>query len=327
MLGNSEIFTGQREAAAPLGQKVTLVVEPGEEGIRVDKLAASKLTGVSRSRIQRLIEEGQVLLNGKTCKANTKAMAGAVLEILIPASREAEVAPENIPLDILYEDQDVLVINKPQGMVVHPAPGNYAGTLVNALLYHCKDLSGIGGTKRPGIVHRLDKDTSGVLVVAKNDLAHQKLAAQLKKRTMQRIYLAIVHGNIREEGGRIEAPIGRHPVDRKKMAVVERNAKEAVTEYEVVERFGDYTLVRARLHTGRTHQIRVHLAYIKHPVLGDPVYGPRHNPFGLKVQLLHAYRLCFIHPRTGEPMTFEAPLPEQFQRVLQALRGMPEINH
>lgn len=308
-------------------QKVTLVVQPEEAGLRVDKLAASKVAGLSRARLQKLIEEGQVRLNGKPCKANTKAAAGAVLEILIPESREAEVLPEDIPLDILYEDEDLLVINKPQGLVVHPAPGNYTGTLVNALLYHCKDLSGIGGQRRPGIVHRLDKDTSGLLVVAKNDAAHQKLAAQLKERTMQRTYLALVHGNIKEDRGRIEAPIGRHPVDRKKMAVVERNAREAVTEYTVLERFRDYTLVSARLHTGRTHQIRVHLAYIKHPVLGDPVYGPKHNPFGLKAQMLHAHRLSFVHPRTGETMAFETPPPEPFQKVLQLLRGQTGSRH
>lgn len=308
-------------------RKVDFVIQPEEEGIRVDKLAASKFPELSRARVQKLIEAGQVRLDGKTCKANTKGTAGAVMEILIPDSREAEIAPENIPLDILFEDQDVLVLNKPQGMVVHPAPGNYAGTLVNALLYHCKDLSGINGTKRPGIVHRLDKDTSGVLVVAKNDFAHQKLAAQLKERSMQRTYLAIVHGRIREDRGRIEAPIGRHPVHRKKMAVVERNAKEAVTEYAVMERFRDYTLIRASLHTGRTHQIRVHLAYIKHPVLGDPVYGPKQNPFGLTAQVLHAYRLCFKHPRSGAEMVFEAPMPPRFEQVLKTLRRLEEQNH
>lgn len=302
-------------------QKFKYIIQPEEEGVRVDKLAAGKLGDVSRARVQKLIAEGLVLLDGETCKANTKAVAGATLEILIPESREIEVAPENIPLDILYEDQDVLVLNKPQGMVVHPAPGNYSGTLVNALLFHCDDLSGINGEKRPGIVHRLDKDTSGVLVVAKNDLAHQHLAAQLKDRSMLRTYLAIVHGRVVEDKGIIEAPIGRHPIHRKKMAVVDRNAKEALTEYSVVERFGNYTLVSARLHTGRTHQIRVHLAYIKHPVLGDPVYGPKQNPFGLKAQMLHAYRLCFRHPRTGKMMEFQAPLPDHFRDVLQLLRA------
>lgn len=302
-------------------QKFTYIIQPEEEGARVDKLAAGKLEDMSRARIQKLIAEGRVLLNGETCKANTRVAAGATLEILIPEIRDIEVAPENIPLDILYEDQDVLVLNKPQGMVVHPAPGNYSGTLVNALLFHCDDLSGINGEKRPGIVHRLDKDTSGVLVVAKNDLAHQHLAAQLKDRSMLRTYLAIVHGNVVEDQGVVEAPIGRHPIHRKKMAVVDRNAKEALTEYSVVERFGGFTLVSARLHTGRTHQIRVHLAYIKHPVLGDPVYGPKQNPFGLTGQLLHAYRLCFRHPRTGKTMEFEAPLPEQFREVLRLLRS------
>lgn len=302
-------------------QRFKYIIQPGEEGVRVDKLAAKKLEEVSRSRVQKLIAEGRVLINGEPCKANTKAVAGATLEILIPESRDVEVAPENIPLDILYEDKDVLVLNKPQGMVVHPAPGNYSGTLVNALLFHCDDLSGINGEKRPGIVHRLDKDTSGALVVAKNDFAHQQLAAQLKDRSMLRTYLAIVHGYVVEEKGIVDAPIGRHPIHREKMAVVDRNAKEAMTEYSVVERFENFTLVSARLYTGRTHQIRVHLAYIKHPVLGDPVYGPKQNPFGLKAQMLHAYRLCFRHPRTGKMMEFKAPLPDHFQDVLQLLRN------
>ncbi|NLC76535.1 MAG: RluA family pseudouridine synthase [Clostridia bacterium] len=297
-----------------------LVVAKEDQGLRVDKFLAGKLKELSRSRVQKLIEEEQVLVNGSPCKANAKVTEGAILEVRIPEPQEIELAPEAIPLDIIYEDQDLLVLNKPQGLVVHPAPGNYRGTLVNALLNHCRDLSGINGAKRPGIVHRLDKDTSGAMVVAKNDFAHRQLVAQLKERQVGRIYWALVHGNVEEEGGRIDAPIGRHPVNRKKMAVVDGNAKPAVTEYVVKERFRGYTLIEAHLHTGRTHQIRVHLAYIKHPILGDPVYGPKANPFGLTAQVLHAYRLTFLHPRRQVRMDFVAPLPAYFQNLLETLR-------
>jgi 23S rRNA pseudouridine1911/1915/1917 synthase len=297
-----------------------IMIENEDQGQRIDKLIALKIKELSRSRVQKLIEDGQVLLDGSPCKPNTKVKAGSILEVAIPEPEEPDLRPEEIPLDIIYEDRDLLVLNKPQGLVVHPAPGNQAGTLVNALLNHCRDLSGINGTKRPGIVHRLDKDTSGALVVAKNDFTHHRLAAQLKERKVSRTYWALVHGNVGEEGGRIDAPIGRHPVHRKKMAVVERNAKPAITEYRVKERFQGYTLVEVNLHTGRTHQIRVHMAYIKHPVVGDPVYGPKYNPFGLTTQVLHAYRLSFVHPRKKVWMEFEAPLPGYFQELLLSLR-------
>lgn len=301
-------------------EKRRIEIAGEDQGQRVDKLIALKLKELSRSRVQKLIEDGQVLLDGSPCKPNTKLKTGSVLEVMLPGAQEPELRPEAIPLDIIYEDEDLLILNKPQGLVVHPAPGNEAGTLVNALLNHCRNLSGIGGTDRPGIVHRLDKDTSGAMVVAKNDFTHRHLVAQLKERTVSRIYWALVHGNVVEEGGRIDAPIGRHPVHRKKMAVVEENSKPAVTEYKVKERFQGYTLVEAKLHTGRTHQIRVHLAYIKHPVVGDPVYGPRKNPFGLTTQVLHAYGLSFVHPRKNIKMEFVAPLPDYFQELLLSLR-------
>lgn len=300
-------------------EKRSFIVAPNENGFRVDKLAALRLGDLSRSQIQKLIKDEQLLLGGQPCKANTKVKAGSYLEVRIPEPRDLELLPERIPLDIIYEDQDLLVLNKPQGLVVHPAPGNSSGTLVNALLHHCQDLSGISGTKRPGIVHRLDKDTSGVLVVAKNDHTHRQLAAQLKNREVSRIYLALVHGNVTEEGGRIEVPIGRHPIDRKKMAVTDKNAKPALTEYRVKKRFYSYTLLELSLHTGRTHQIRVHLAFIKHPVLGDPVYGPRENPFALTTQVLHAYKLGFQHPRHHRYVEFVAPLPVSFEAILARL--------
>jgi len=290
-----------------------------EEGIRLD-VGVTEVLGKSRSFVQGLIAQACVKVNGSPKKANYKVRKGDEIEVEIPTLRESTAEPENIPIEILYEDEDILVVNKRQGMVVHPAPGAWTGTMVNALLYHCQNLSGINGVLRPGIVHRIDKDTSGILVVAKNDHAHQGLAAQLKAHTMDRKYLALVHGVVIEPSGTVDAPIGRDPSNRKRMAVVMQHSKTAVTHYTVLERFRDTTYLEVRLETGRTHQIRVHMVYVKHPVLGDPVYGTRKNPFGLHGQMLHAAHLGFEHPRNGQWMEFEAPVPKAFAIVLEKLR-------
>lgn len=296
-------------------------VEQQDDKKRIDVFLSEKISEHSRSYIQKLIRDGFVLVNGQKVKPNFKVKPGCVIDVTIPPPKEISLEPEPMELDIVYEDDDIVVVNKPQGMVVHPAPGNYSGTLVNALLYSCDELSGIGGVIRPGIVHRLDKDTSGLLVVAKNDAAHRNLAQQIKDRTLKRIYWCIVEKNIKEDKGVINAPIGRHPTNRKKMAVVSGpTAKPAITHFKVLERFGEYTLVEARLETGRTHQIRVHMAYIGHPVVGDSVYGSRKQKFDLKGQALHAKKLGLIHPSTGEYMEFEAPLPEYFENLLSILR-------
>lgn len=293
-------------------------------GLRLDVALAEK-TAKSRKYIQDLIRDEHVLVNGRSKKANYKVQTGDIVRINYPPPREPEIKPENIELEIIYEDEDLLVVNKPQGMVVHPAPGAWSGTMVNALLYHCRTLSGINGVIRPGIVHRIDKDTSGLLVVAKNDQAHQKIALQIKGHSVIRSYRAIVHGILSEPSGTIKAPIGRDPKDRKKMAVVFKNAKEAVTHYHVRERFSQFTEIQAMLETGRTHQIRVHFAYIGHPVLGDPLYGPKKNPFNLNGQVLHAGTLGFIHPRTGEKMEFSVEPPQSFQEVVSKLRIRPQF--
>lgn len=300
-------------------------VEQEETGIRIDVLVAGLDEELTRARVQKLIEQGEVNVNNGPVKANYKVREGDFVVVRFPEPENLEIRAENIPLDIIYEDSDLLVINKPQGMVVHPAAGNYSGTLVNALLAHCHDLSGINGVIRPGIVHRIDKDTSGLLVVAKNDKAHLSLAEQIKEHTVARKYIALVHGNISEPRGVVDAPIGRCPRDRKKMAVVTRNSKNAVTRYVVMERFGDYTLAECSLETGRTHQIRVHMTYIGHPVVGDPVYGPRKNPLNLDGQALHACLLGFDHPSTGKYMEFKADLPPYFDKLLTELREtLPE---
>ena len=293
-----------------------------EAGERTDKFLAEELEDRSRSYIQKLIKDGLVKVNDKPVKASYRLVLGDRIDITIPELDEPDIVAENIPLDILYEDKDVIVVNKPKQMVVHPAPGHYSGTLVNALLYHCKDeLSGINGMMRPGIVHRIDMDTTGSLVVCKNDTAHQSLSEQLKEHTINRIYEAIVHGNIIEESGTVNAPIGRHPLERKKMSTHSKNGRNAVTHYEVIERFGEYTYIRCKLETGRTHQIRVHMASIGHSLLGDQVYGPKKCPFpNLQGQTLHAKTLGFIHPETGEYLEINAQLPEYFENLLKKLR-------
>lgn len=294
-------------------------IEKGEENQRLDVFLSSKLEGKSRSYIQQLIEEGNVLIFQKQKKSNYKIKFLDKVFVHIPENKQLDLEPEDIPLDILYEDMDLIVVNKPQGMVVHPAPGNYTGTLVNALLFHCNDLSGINGVNRPGIVHRIDKDTSGVLVVAKNDNSHKALAKQLKEHSMTRVYVALVEGIIKQDEGIVDAPLARHPVERIKIAVV-KNGRRAVTHYRVLERFNSNTLVECKLETGRTHQIRVHMAYIGHPLVGDPVYGFKKQKFNLNGQLLHAKKLGFIHPTTGKYIEFESEIPIDFTKIINILK-------
>ncbi len=292
-----------------------------EDGGRLDKLTAEALSGVTRSYAKKLINARNVTVNGAPAKPNRILKAGDEITVSFPEPAPLEIVPEDIPLDIVYEDSSMLIVNKSQGMVVHPAPGNFSGTLVNALMFHCEDsLSGINGEKRPGILHRIDKDTSGLLMVAKNNSAHQKLADQIKVHSLTRAYKALVHGNIKQDSGRIDAPIGRHPINRKKMTITDQNSREAVTNYRVLERFGSYTLVECVLETGRTHQIRVHMSHNGHPIVGDKTYGVKKEEFNLKGQLLHAYKLGFVHPDTDEYMEFTAPLPDYFEKVLEILR-------
>ena len=292
-----------------------------DSGKRLDIWLTAKLEKYSRSFIEKLIEDGNAVVNGKNVKTGYKIKNGDKIDVMVPEPRILDVKAENIALDILYEDHDIIVINKPRGMVVHPAAGNYSGTLVNALLEHCKEsLSDINGVIRPGIVHRIDKDTSGVLVVAKNNSAHSQLSERLKEHDIQRVYIAVAEGVIREESGKIDAPIGRHPVERKKMAVNVKNGRRAVTYFKVLERFQSATLLEVKLETGRTHQIRVHMSYIGYPLVGDPVYGRKKQQYELNGQALHAKLLGFIHPSTGEYMEFEAELPEDFKALLEKLR-------
>lgn len=298
----------------------TVRAEAEDAGTRADVFLAAKL-GVSRSNMQKLLEDGRVKRGEKIIKANYKVRAGEMFVVDIPEPEPIEAVPENIPLDIIYEDDDVVVLNKARGMVVHPAPGNYTGTLVNALLYHCSNLSGINSAIRPGIVHRLDKDTSGIMIVAKNDAAHISLSQQIQSKTAVRTYLAVVRGNIKTDSGTIETQIARDKNDRKKMAVVKEGGRDAITDYEVLERFGKYTLVRCKLRTGRTHQIRVHMEYLGYPLVGDPKYSPMKTPFGIKGQALHSHTLEFTHPRTGERMKFEAPLPEDMHKIITRLHN------
>ncbi len=296
-----------------------LEITAEENGTRLDSYLAEELEGISRSYLQKLIGEGLILVNQKTVKSNYKVKTGDSLLVQIPEAAPVDIQPEPMDLDIVYEDSDLLIVNKPVGLVVHPAHGHYSGTLVNGLLAHCTDLSGINGKMRPGIVHRIDKDTSGLLMIAKNDMAHQHLAAQLKEHSIKRAYYALVQGVISEPAGLVDAPIGRHETDRKKMAVTFKNSKEARTHYYVKERFAKNSFIECRLETGRTHQIRVHMAYLGHPLVGDPLYGTRKNNLDFPGQALHAYALGFVHPRTGEELYFEAPLPEHFQSVLKTL--------
>ena len=299
-----------------------LTVAPEEETLRLDVLLSRRVEGLTRSAAQRLLEEGKVSLQGRPLKKNHRLRAGEALELCLPDPVPTDARPQNIPLDIVYEDADVAVVNKPRGMVVHPAPGNPDGTLVNALLAHCgQSLSGVGGAIRPGIVHRIDKDTSGLLIIAKNDRAHLALSAQLKDHTLSRVYEAVAIGSLKEDRGTVDAPIGRSLRDRKRMAVVP-DGRRAVTHYEVLARYPGYTYLRCQLETGRTHQIRVHMAYIGHPILGDTVYGHKKPELGQSSQCLHAGALCFRHPRDGRPILVFAPLPDYFQQVLEKLRKM-----
>ncbi|CUH94199.1 putative RNA pseudouridine synthase YlyB [Propionispora sp. 2/2-37] len=296
------------------------IVEAAAENERLDLFLTKQRSDLTRSFIQKLIREGHVTVNAKLVKPNYRIQLNDRVAVMIPEPKPMDVVAEHIPLSVLYEDDDIIVVNKTRGMVVHPAAGNYQGTLVNALLEHCKNLSGINGEIRPGIVHRLDKDTSGVMVAAKTDRAHISLAQQIKDRTASRIYWAIVHGNIKEDHGSIHAPIGRHTADRKKMAVTFENSREATTNFTVLTRFGEYTLVECKLLTGRTHQIRVHMAYIGHPVVGDPKYGVKKQEFSIVGQALHARELRLIHPVSGEPMQFTAPLPSDMSEILHTLQ-------
>ena len=300
------------------GEQERLIIAEEQAGQRAD-VGLALLLDITRSNMQRLLEDGRAVKGAKVLKANYKLRAGDEIVVTLPEPQPLDAQPENIPLDIIYEDEDVIVVNKARGMVVHPAAGNYSGTLVNALLYHCKNLSGINGVIRPGIVHRLDKDTSGIMICAKNDEAHLSLSQQIQAKTARRTYLAVVRGNIKTDSGTIETQIARDKVDRKKMAVVKENGREAITDYEVVERFGKYTLVRCKLRTGRTHQIRVHMEYLGYPLVGDPKYSPMKTPFAIKGQALHSQTLEFTHPRTGECMQFEAPLPEDMQKIITRL--------
>ncbi len=292
-----------------------------DNDMRIDKYLADEMEDLSRSHIQKLIKDGNIRVNEKPVKANYRLSFDDVVEVTIPELKEPEIVAEDLPLDVLYEDKDIIIVNKPKQMVVHPAPGHYSGTLVNALMYHCgNDLSGINGVMRPGIVHRIDMDTTGSLLVCKNDFAHQKLALQLKEHSINRVYEAIVHGNIKEDEGTVNAPIGRHPTDRKKMSTHARQSREAITHYKVLERFGNFTHIQCKLETGRTHQIRVHMSSIGHPLLGDVVYGPAKCPVkNLQGQTLHARTLGIVHPRTEEYLEVNAPLPEYFVSLLSTL--------
>ncbi|HPF43682.1 MAG TPA: RluA family pseudouridine synthase [Syntrophomonadaceae bacterium] len=295
-----------------------LLINEELEGERLDACIAEQFEYLSRSMVQTLLADGQITIDGKIHKASYRVKEGEEIRVRIPAPQEVNITAQDIPLEIVYQDKDIVIINKPQGMVVHPAHGNWDNTLVNALLFHIKDLSGINGELRPGIVHRLDKDTSGLLMVAKNDQSHRHLAQQIKEHSFNREYFALVHGNISEKLGVIEAPIGRSKTDRKKMAV-DKDGKPAISEYQVLERFRNYTLVKVKLLTGRTHQIRVHFAYINHPVVGDPLYGPAKKHFDLNGQALHACLLGFIHPSTGQYMEFTADLPVHMQKIIEQL--------
>lgn len=302
-------------------EQLTFMIEEQEAGIRIDRVLTDKCEDYSRSYLQKLLKDHQVSVNKNPVKANYKVQAGDTVHVTLPDMEEPDIRPQEIPLDILYEDDYLLVVNKPKDMVVHPSAGHMEGTLVNAVLAHCQgNLSGINGVLRPGIVHRIDKDTTGALLICKDDTTHRALAEQLKVHSIKRRYHAVAYGNFSDEEGTVEGPIGRHPIDRKKMAINYKNGKEAVTHYHVLERFGNATYIECRLETGRTHQIRVHMASIGHPLLGDEIYGSGRNPYHLQGQALHAMVLGFIHPHTGKYMEFEAPLPDYFVKLLNKLR-------
>lgn len=301
---------------------IEFVIEEKYAGERIDKFLSESVPDLSRSYIQKLIKDGQVTVNNKIVKSNYKMNAGDLLLMEEPELQEPDIIAEDIPLDILYEDSDLLIVNKPKGMVVHPSAGHYSGTLVNALMHYCKDdLSGINGVMRPGIVHRIDMDTTGSLLVCKNDFTHNDIAEQLKVHSITRVYHAIVHGVLKQDEGTINAPIGRHPIDRKKMSINHKNGKEAITHYKVLQRFKGFTYIECRLETGRTHQIRVHMSSISHPLLGDVVYGPAKCPYKLQGQTLHAKTIGIIHPRTGKYLEIDAPLPEYFVSLLKKLEN------
>lgn len=298
-----------------------IIVVSDKENERIDVYISGKLEDVSRSSVQKLISDGNITVNGKQIKSNYKIKLNDSIRIILPEPEILDIVAEDIPLEIVYEDDDLAVINKPQGMVVHPAPGHYSGTLVNALMFHLKNLSSINGVMRPGIVHRLDMNTSGLMLVAKNDKSHNFLAECLKEHSINRIYYALVEGNIKDDSGVIDAPLGRSEKDRKKRTVTYKNSKNAVTNYWVIERFGKYTLIKCKLETGRTHQIRVHMKYIGHPVVGDDVYGSKTNKFNLNGQLLHSKSVGFVHPSTKEYIEFESDLPGYFKKVLRSIGG------
>lgn len=301
--------------------KIIFQVEKENTGIRIDKYLSDNMEDISRSYLQKLLKDKSITVNNKAIKANYKVQEGDMVSVFVPEPEEPDILPEEIPLDILYEDDSLMVVNKPKDMVVHPSAGHTSGTLVNAVLFHCKgNLSGINGIMRPGIVHRIDKDTTGTLLICKTDTCHRILAEQLKVHSITRRYRAVVQGNLKDDEGTVEGPIGRHTTDRKKMAINYKNGKEAITHYRVLERFGNATYIECRLETGRTHQIRVHMASIGHPLLGDTTYGSSKNPYHLQGQALHAMVLGFLHPVTNEYMEFTAPLPEYFLKLLEKLR-------
>lgn len=304
-------------------EELILQAEESDEGQRVDQFVSARIPDLSRVMVTQLIKDGEITIGGKKTKPSYHLRPGDEVLVILPEPHEVMIEAQDIPLEVVYEDENLLVINKAQGMVVHPAVGNWDGTLVNALMFHIKDLSGINGELRPGIVHRLDKDTSGLLVVAKNDVSHRSLAEQIKDHLVTREYTAVVHGVIGENRGRIEAPIGRDPRDRKKMAVI-GNGRDSITSYEVLKRYPNYTLIKVKLETGRTHQIRVHMNYIGHPILGDPLYGTRSNPWGLDKQTLHAGHLEFTHPATDEKVSFNSPLPPYFENVLRMIESVED---
>lgn len=320
VMQETDLYFQETKSPTPEVDTQFFTISPAAAGERIDKFLTEALPDFSRSYLQKLLKDGFVTINGKTIKPNYKLSEGDALAVSVPENQELNVEPENLPVEVLYEDSDVILVNKGKGMVVHPAAGHTRGTLVNFLLYHCKgELSGINGVLRPGIVHRIDKDTTGVMIACKNDKAHRALASQLKEHSITRKYRAIVLGTLPDEEGTIHTLIGRHPTDRKKMSVHCKNGKDAITHYRVLQRFANYTYIECQLETGRTHQIRVHMASIGHPLLGDTIYGPEKSKYKLEGQCLHAYVFGFLHPSTGEYMEFKAPLPAYFQKLLSIL--------